>query len=93
MFHGSAVHGRRWTMLGRPLAFVGVEMLMWVVFYGAYLVVRGLAISAEPTAMANAHGLIDVERALGILREVAKENRHQLQASGYFERLPWKVTW
>jgi hypothetical protein len=69
MFHGSAVHGRRWTMLGRPLAFVGVEMLMWVVFYGAYLVVRGLAISAEPTAMANAHGLIDVERALGILRE------------------------
>lgn len=31
--------------------------------------------------------------ALGILREVAKENRHQLQASGYFDRLPWKVTW
>jgi hypothetical protein len=31
--------------------------------------------------------------AVNVLREAAKENRHQLQASGYFERLPWKVTW
>jgi hypothetical protein len=50
-------------------AFVGVELLMWVAFYGAYLAIRGVAIGAEPTAMANAHGLIDVERALGIFQE------------------------
>ena len=31
--------------------------------------------------------------ALTILKEAAKENRHQLQASGYFDKLPWKVTW
>ena len=28
-----------------------------------------------------------------VLKDAVKENRHQLQASGYFERLPWKVTW
>jgi hypothetical protein len=53
----------------RLAAFVGVELLMWVAFYGAYLAVRGLAIGAEPEAMANAHGLIDVERALGLFHE------------------------
>jgi hypothetical protein len=42
---------------------------MWVAFYGAYLVIRGLAIGAEPTAMADARGIIHVERALGIFRE------------------------
>jgi hypothetical protein len=31
--------------------------------------------------------------ALTVLKEATKENRHQLQASGYFDRLPWKVTW
>jgi hypothetical protein len=31
--------------------------------------------------------------AVTVLKDAAKENRHQLQASGYFERLPWKVTW
>ncbi|HET7042420.1 MAG TPA: hypothetical protein VFI13_10390, partial [Gemmatimonadales bacterium] len=31
--------------------------------------------------------------ALTVLKEAAKENRHQLQATGFFDRLPWKVTW
>jgi hypothetical protein len=57
------------TRAARLAAFVGVELLMWVAFYGAYLAIRGVAIGAEPTAMANAHGLIDVERALGIFHE------------------------
>jgi hypothetical protein len=55
----------------RAAAFVGGELLMWVAFYGAYLAVRGLAIGAEPTAMANANHLIDVERALGIFHEAS----------------------
>lgn len=53
----------------RLTAFVGGELLMWVAFYGAYLAIRGFAIGAEPTAMSNARGLIDVERALGIFHE------------------------
>jgi hypothetical protein len=57
------------TRAVRLTAFVGVEVLMWVAFYGAYLAIRGVAIGAEPTAMSNAHGLIDVERALGIFQE------------------------
>ena len=57
------------TRSARLAAFVGVELLMWVAFYGAYLAIRGVAIGSEPTAMANADGLIDVERALGIFQE------------------------
>ncbi len=53
----------------RVAAFVGGELLLWVAFYGAYLAIRGFAIGAEPTAMANAHGLVDAERALGIFHE------------------------
>jgi hypothetical protein len=37
--------------------------------------------------------LVSPGGALTVLKEAAKENRHQLQASGFFERLPWKVTW
>ncbi len=73
---GGAVIDARAIALPRPgtralrlTAFVGAELLMWVAFYGAYLAIRGFAIGAEPTAMSNAHGLIDVERALGIFQE------------------------
>ena len=31
--------------------------------------------------------------ATTVLKEAAKEARYQLQASGFFEKLPWKVTW
>ena len=37
--------------------------------------------------------LVSPGGAVTVLKEAVKENRHQLQASGYFDRLPWKVTW
>jgi len=37
--------------------------------------------------------LVSPGGAVTVLKDAGKENRHQLQAVGYFERLPWKVTW
>ena len=37
--------------------------------------------------------LVSPGGAMAVLKDATKENRHQLQAVGYFERLPWKVTW
>jgi hypothetical protein len=31
--------------------------------------------------------------AVTVLRDATKENRHQLQAAGFFDRLPWAVAW
>ena len=67
--------------------------------YGAppNLVVTGEELTAAFAAW-TAKLLQDVELvapggAMAVLKEATKENRHQLQASGYFDRLPWKVTW
>jgi hypothetical protein len=37
--------------------------------------------------------LVSPGGAVNVLREATKENRHQLQAAGYFELLPWPVQW
>ena len=37
--------------------------------------------------------LVSPGGAVTVLREATKENRHQLQAAGYFELLPWPVQW
>jgi hypothetical protein len=37
--------------------------------------------------------LVSPGAAQTVLREATRENRHQLQAAGYFDRLPWEVAW
>ncbi len=66
----------RLTTLPRPATralrlagFLAAELAIWAGFYGTYLAIRGFAIGAETTAMANADGLIGLEKALGIFHE------------------------
>ena len=49
--------------------FVAIEAGVWVGLYAAYLAVRMVAISGEASAMANARGIVDVERYTGLLIE------------------------
>lgn len=67
--------------------------------YGAppALVVTGDELTAALAAW-TAKLLGDVEivspgGALSVLREATREHRHQLQAAGFYERLPWPVSW
>ncbi|MEO6067795.1 MAG: hypothetical protein ABIQ41_07430 [Gemmatimonadales bacterium] len=67
--------------------------------YGAppTLVVTGeeltAAFAAWTTKLLNDVELVSPGSAMTVLKEAAKENRHQLQAAGYFDRLPWRLTW
>lgn len=61
---------RAGVLRGARLArFIGVELLVWAAFYGAYLAVRGLSIGSPADAMRHAHDVVGAERALGIFHE------------------------
>jgi hypothetical protein len=51
--------------------FAAVELLIWSVVYGLYLAVRGVSIASPDEAFANARGVVDVERALGLYHEAS----------------------
>jgi membrane-associated phospholipid phosphatase len=51
--------------------FGAVELLIWSVVYGLYLAVRGVSIAGPDEAFANARGVVDVERALGLYHEAS----------------------
>jgi hypothetical protein len=55
----------------RLIRFAGVELALWASVYGAYLAVRGLTIGAPGAAVAHAHDLVGLERALGVFREAS----------------------
>lgn len=67
--------------------------------YGAppSLVVTGeelaTAFAAWTSKLLHDVELVSPGGAGSVLKDATKENRHQLQAAGYFDRLPWKVTW
>ena len=48
---------------------MALELLLWTSLYGLYLGVRGAAIGSPDDALANARGVVDVERALGLFYE------------------------
>jgi PAP2 superfamily len=45
--------------------------LLWSFVYGLYLAVRGVTIASPDEAFANAHGVVHLERALGLFHEEA----------------------
>ena len=51
------------------------------------------ALVAWTAKLLNDVELVSPGGAVTVLKDAGKENRHQLQAAGYFDRLPWKVTW
>lgn len=56
------------------LRFVASELALWLALYPIYLAIRGLSIDSYGTALANAHDLISVERALSIFHEGAVQD-------------------
>jgi PAP2 superfamily len=61
----AAVHFPRVTVL-RTAA---LELALWISVYGLYLLVRGISIADADEALANARGLIEAERSLGLFHE------------------------
>jgi PAP2 superfamily len=55
--------------MARTARFAGFELGLWVGLYGAYLLLRNLAIGSPDQAFANARGLVSVERTVGIFHE------------------------
>lgn len=55
----------------RTLGLFAVEMAVFLVFFAAYFLLRGLPEERVDLATANARGIIDFERELGIYREAA----------------------
>ena len=53
----------------RELRFAVIQLAVWAGLYGAYLVVRSLAIEQAGAAFVHARQLIDVERHTGLLLE------------------------
>jgi hypothetical protein len=51
--------------------FAAVELSIWSVVYGLYLAVRGVSIASPDEAFANARGVVDLERALGLYHEAS----------------------
>lgn len=49
--------------------FAALELSLWSLVYGLYLAVRGLSIASPDEALANARGVVHVERALGLFHE------------------------
>jgi PAP2 superfamily len=49
--------------------FAAPELSLWSLVYGLYLAVRGMSIASPDEALANARGVIHVERALGLFHE------------------------
>lgn len=63
---------RAGVLRGARLArFIGIELVVWAAFYGAYLAVRGLSIGSAADAMRHADDVVGVERALGIFHEAS----------------------
>jgi hypothetical protein len=54
---------------GRTARFAGFELGLWLALYGAYLLLRNVAIGSPEQAFANARGVVSVERAAGIFHE------------------------
>jgi hypothetical protein len=49
--------------------FAARELSLWILVYGLYLAVRGISIASPDEAFANARGVVDLERALGLFQE------------------------
>jgi len=60
--------------LQRLIRFAGLELVLWASVYGAYLAVRGLTIGAPGAAVAHAHDVVGLERALGVFREASLQS-------------------
>jgi hypothetical protein len=54
--------------------FAAIELSIWSVVYGLYLAVRGVSIASPDQAFANARGVVDVERALGLFHEAGLQS-------------------
>jgi hypothetical protein len=66
----SAAATGRGPFAGFDLArFAAFELSLWGLVYGLYLVVRGLSIASPDEALANAHGVVGLEEALGLFHE------------------------
>jgi PAP2 superfamily len=73
----SGVQTDRAAPSGRPgrsrvrltLRFAAIELGIWGVLYGAYLAIRGVAISDAGAALSNAAHLIHLEKASGLFHE------------------------
>ena len=66
---------RAGVLRGARLArFIGVELLVWTAFYGAYLAVRGLSIGSTADAMRHAHDVVGAERTLGLFHEASVQS-------------------
>lgn len=53
----------------REVRFAATQLAVWAGLYGAYLLVRGLALENAASAFAHAGQLIDLERAGGLFQE------------------------
>jgi PAP2 superfamily len=51
------------------LRTAALELALWISVYGMYLLVRGISIAGADEALANARGLIEAERYLGLFHE------------------------
>ena len=51
------------------------------------------ALAAFATNLLETAELVMPGAAAGILREATREHRYVLQAAGFYDRLPWRVTW
>ena len=67
----SAARGPGRTDLVR---FAAIELSIWSVVYGLYLAVRGVSIASPDEAFANARGVVDLERALGLFHEAGLQS-------------------
>ena len=54
--------------------FAAIELSIWSVVYGLYLAVRGVSIASPDEAFANARGVVDLERALGLFHEAGLQS-------------------
>jgi membrane-associated phospholipid phosphatase len=54
--------------------FAAIELSIWSVVYGLYLAVRGVSIASPDEAFANARGIVDLERALGLFHEAGLQS-------------------
>ena len=56
------------------LRFGAIELFIWGAVYGLYLAVRGVSIASPDEAFANARGVVDLERALGLFHEAGLQS-------------------
>jgi hypothetical protein len=54
--------------------FGAIELFIWSAVYGLYLAVRGVSIASPDEAFANARGVVDLERALGLFHEASLQS-------------------